>query len=70
MCDYLRPIGKAGGGDGGRIEYGGDGYNEDNGTDAEANTGSGGGGGNHSENNATSGGDGGSGIIIVRFGPI
>jgi hypothetical protein len=66
----LRPIGKAGGGDGGRIEYGGDGYNEDNGTDAEANTGSGGGGGNHSENNATSGGDGGSGIIIVRFGPI
>jgi hypothetical protein len=69
--DYLRPIGKAGGGDGGRIEYdGGDGYNEHNGTDAEANTGSGEGGGNSSDSTVTSGGRGASGIVIVRFGPL
>jgi len=68
--DYLRLIGKAGGGDEGHIEYDGDGYNEDNGTDAEANTGSGGGRGNSSDTTATSGGNGGSGIVIVRFGPI
>jgi hypothetical protein len=68
---YQRPIGKAGGGDGGRIEYNSsNGYNEDDGTDAKPYTGAGGGGGNFSENTATSGGDGGFGIVIARYGPI
>jgi hypothetical protein len=69
---FDRPIGSAGGGDGGMIEYinprdPGSSYNQHNGTDAINGTGSGGGGGNYSNTLTTYGGNGGSGIVLIRY---